>query len=42
MPEIDSKQYEKNMARDAIIIAVVGLLILMALVLLGIKIILGS
>jgi len=40
MPEIDSKQYEKHMSRDALIIGIVSLIIIMALVLWGIKIIL--
>ena len=38
--EIDSKQYEKHMRRDALIIGIVGLIIVMALVLWGIKILL--
>jgi len=38
--EKDSKQYEKEMGRDVLIVSVVGLIILLALVLWGIKIIL--
>ena len=38
--ETDSKQFEKSMARDAIIIAVVALVLVVALVIWGIKIIL--
>jgi|TARA_B100002003_G_C14077131_1_gene518186 FtsH-binding integral membrane protein len=40
MPEIDSNQYEKQMKRDVLIISIIGLIIFMALVLWGIKVIL--
>jgi uncharacterized protein HemY len=42
MPEIDSEQYEKHMSKDALIIGIIALFIIMALVLWGIKIILES